>query len=46
MNTITTKGDGEVTRYIGYHGTKRVAKFVLMCAATPLAETVMKRKRM
>jgi hypothetical protein len=45
MNTITTKDSGEVTRYIGCHGTKRVAKFVLVCAAMPLAATVTWRKR-
>jgi hypothetical protein len=45
MNTITTKDGGEVTRYIGCHGTKRVAKFVLVCVVTPLAATVTRRKR-
>lgn len=29
-------GGGEVTRYIGRHGTKRVAKAVLIAAVTPL----------
>jgi pimeloyl-ACP methyl ester carboxylesterase len=29
-------GGGEVTRYIGRHGTKRVAKAVLMSAIAPL----------
>jgi non-heme chloroperoxidase len=38
-------GGREVTRYIGCRSTKRVAKFVLVCAVTPLAETVTRRKR-
>lgn len=29
-------GGGEITRYIGRHGTKRVAKFVLVSAVPPL----------
>ena len=32
-------GGGEITRYVGRHGTKRVAKMVLVSAVTP----VMKR---
>lgn len=45
MNAITAKDSGESTRYIGCHGTKRVAMLVLVCAATLLAETVTQRKR-
>jgi non-heme chloroperoxidase len=29
-------GDGEVTRYIGRHGTKRIAKVVLVAAVPPI----------
>jgi len=40
LNGITlighSTGGGEVARYIGLHGTKRVAKTVLMGAVTPL----------
>jgi non-heme chloroperoxidase len=49
-NDITLNGSsiggGEVTRYIGRHDTKRVTKFMLVCAVTPLAETVTQRKIM
>jgi hypothetical protein len=50
MNTIITLfgysiGGRKVTRDIGCHGTKRVTQFVLVCAVTPLAETVTQRKR-
>jgi non-heme chloroperoxidase len=41
-----SNGGGEVTRYIERHGTKSVAKYVMVCAVRPLAETVMRRKIM
>jgi len=53
MNTIAMKegtdidhkGWGPVQSAVFSHGTTRVAKFVMVCAATPLAETVTRRKR-
>jgi non-heme chloroperoxidase len=39
-------GGGDVARYIGRHGTKRVAMSVLLGAVSPLATTVTRRKRM
>ena len=39
-------GGGEVARYIGRHGSKHIAKAVLVGAVPPLASTVTRRKRM
>jgi non-heme chloroperoxidase len=38
-------GGGEVSRYVGYHGNKRIGKALLMGAVTPLNATATRRKR-
>jgi non-heme chloroperoxidase len=38
-------GGGEVSRFVGYHGNKRIAKALLMGAVTPLNATATWRKR-